>query len=270
MGFEKATGAEGKLQDDFMKKNWEESNGYLKELPVEDINYLPITCSHTMATCNLVDGGCKGLYPEFCDENGIMCKDKILAICPSWSKPLDEGIECIVFRRELEERLPDLPSLLSDFGNQSHDSHQKLTKLQLMLSIHTLFMSKQHSANPDSWSTVVIKVEGMMPQFKELVEEAANYVKNWSGTAAKPDLYLQELETFAKSLQARREPEIGQIAFLAKADLKRFPLWINACFKCLLVAAEVFLQKGESEIFTSTDMLDMGKNFCRQSRKHTA
>ena len=127
-----------------------------------------------MASCNLVDGGCPGLYPEFCDENGIMCKDKILAIAPSWSKPLDDGIERIVFRGELEERLPHLPSLLSDAGNQSHDSHQKLTKLQLMLSIHTLFMSKQKSANPDSWSTVVTKVEGAMPQFKGLVEEAAN------------------------------------------------------------------------------------------------
>ena len=163
------------------------------------------------------------------------------------------------FKIQLEERLPGLASLLSDAGNQSHDSRQKMTKLQLMLSIHALFMSKKKIANPDSWGIVVTKVEGMMPQFKGLVEEAANYVKDWSGTTDKPDVYLQELETFAKSLQARREPDIGQLAFLAKANLKRFPLWITACFKCLLVAARVSIPKGGSNIFTSTDIADMGE-----------
>ena len=59
---------------------------------------------------------------------------------------MEEGIPCIVFRRELEEACPELPGFLSRAGNQSHDVHTKETKLQLMISLHQLFVTEKKKA----------------------------------------------------------------------------------------------------------------------------
>ena len=58
MGFEVAEA--GKLraeQQAFNERNFAESGGYLHSIPFRDIAYLPVTCSHTAATVNIVQGG---------------------------------------------------------------------------------------------------------------------------------------------------------------------------------------------------------------------
>ena len=71
MGFERQL--EGKLYDEqqeFNERNFAESNGDLKHISFRDIEYLPVTCSHTLATVNIVEGGGPGLHPELCNEQG--------------------------------------------------------------------------------------------------------------------------------------------------------------------------------------------------------
>ena len=80
----------------------------------------------------------KGLHAELRDDKPMIDRQKVLNLCPSWNKPLDDGIPCIVFRRELEEACPDLPGFLSLAGNQ--------TKLQLMVSLHQLFVTEKKKA----------------------------------------------------------------------------------------------------------------------------
>ena len=126
MGFEKAELPElQKKQKEFIKKNFEHAGRLLKGIPFHDIDYLPVTCSHTFAACNLIGGGVQGLAKELCDGSMMIDRQKVLKLCPSWNKPLDDGIPCIVFRRELEEACPDLPGFLSRSGNQSYDVHLK-------------------------------------------------------------------------------------------------------------------------------------------------
>ena len=98
------------MQEAFMRKNFAESNGYLKEIPDHDTEYLPVTCSHTFAAANLIEGGTPGLHPELCDSAGLIDKKVVLELCPSWERPLSEGIECVIFHREVEESCPSLPS----------------------------------------------------------------------------------------------------------------------------------------------------------------
>ena len=129
-----------------MKRNFELAGGLLKLIPFHDVEYLPVTCSHTFAACNLVGGGVQGLGEELCDDNMMIGRQKVLNLCPSWKQPVEEGIPCIVFRRELEEACPDLPGFLSQAGNQSHDVHAKETKLQLMISLHQLFVAERNTA----------------------------------------------------------------------------------------------------------------------------
>ena len=58
MGFEKAQ--DGALRDEqeaFNEKMFAESGVYLKAIPLRDIEYLPVTCSHTFASLNIIEGG---------------------------------------------------------------------------------------------------------------------------------------------------------------------------------------------------------------------
>ena len=75
--------------------------------------------SHIFAALNIIEGGCKGLHKELTGDDGKIDRQKVLKLCPSWKKPMEEGIPCTVFRRELEESCPELPAFLSNAMNQN-------------------------------------------------------------------------------------------------------------------------------------------------------
>ena len=77
-----------------------------------------------------------------------MSNSKVLQLCPSWKKA-QEGFKRLVFRRELEERLLDLPCFLSHAGNQTHESHPKETNVQLRLAIHSMYMAEKKKLERD-------------------------------------------------------------------------------------------------------------------------
>ena len=78
MGFEKAasgTTAES-AQENFMRKNFAMSNGYLRTIPFRDVEYLPVTCSHTFAALNIIDGSnIRGIHEKLC-TNGYVDQQK--------------------------------------------------------------------------------------------------------------------------------------------------------------------------------------------------
>ena len=109
MGFEKAEpGPAASAQSEFMSMNFDMANGYLKNIPFFDVEYLPVTCSHTFAALNIIEGAdVKGLHEKL-STDGRIDQVKALQLCPSWKKPMADGIPCIVFRRELEAACPEL------------------------------------------------------------------------------------------------------------------------------------------------------------------
>ena len=56
MGFENGTGPIREFQEAFMRKNYAESNGYLKPTPAHDAVCFPVTSAYTFAAANLVEG----------------------------------------------------------------------------------------------------------------------------------------------------------------------------------------------------------------------
>ena len=70
------------------------------------------------------------------------------------------------------------------------------------------------------------------------IREGASFASAWAG--GDEATYLVEVETFAKTLKVRREPEDEQLAFLAGAQMKRASIskWQIACLKALLQAAD--------------------------------
>ena len=93
----------------------------------------------------------------------------------------------------------------------------------------------------------------LKPHIAPCAQEAAEFAAAWSGGDGAPALV--EAEAYAKSLKVRREPEDGQLATLAKAQLKRAPRWPIACLKTLLQAPDRFCRrKGEAAMFTGADV----------------
>ena len=89
MGFEVAVApAVRDAQERFIEKKFADAGGYLPTIPFRDIEYLPVTCTHTMHCVNIIEGKGPGLHPELCDEHGHVDKDEVLKRCPSWRKPL--------------------------------------------------------------------------------------------------------------------------------------------------------------------------------------
>ena len=281
MGFEPAgteTAASAQrrnMQMKFNATNFAEANGYLKEIAFYDVTYLPVTCAHTFAALNIIEGECKGLNKEFIGDTGFVDKEKVLKLCPSWKKAMEDGIPCTVFRRELEEACPELPAFLSRAGNQSHDVHSKETKLQLMLALQQMVVagtrlrrksaesapaaasapaagiSSDTSSSAAAWESVVQEMIAMKPHSADCVKEAAMFTSMWPEG-------LKEAEIFAKSLKVRREPEEGQLALLATAKMKRAPRWPMMCLKTLMAAPECFCPRhGEARMFTKNDIKNM-------------
>ena len=50
------------LQLEFNERTFAEASGYLRTIPHYDLMYLSVTCSHTLAALNIIEGGCRGLH----------------------------------------------------------------------------------------------------------------------------------------------------------------------------------------------------------------
>ena len=80
MGFEQAEAgtAAASAQKDFMTRNFDMSSGYLRTIPFHDVEYLPVTCSHTFAALNIIEGaGVRGLHDKL-STNGYVDRVKVL------------------------------------------------------------------------------------------------------------------------------------------------------------------------------------------------
>ena len=193
---------------------------------------------------------------------------------PVMEKPLQTGIPCVVFRRELEVACPELPEFLSQAGNQSHDVHAKETKVQIILSLARFFNQQEksnRSGTPGApgtmlpWDIVKRKMKAMKPHIKpEDIDEAVAFVASWGGNDG-----LVEVEAYAKQLPKRREPELGQLQLLACAKVSQFPMWPLACLKACLQAPDDWLSKtGQAKLFCSADIKAMeSKNVVPKIRK---
>ena len=113
-----------------MEDNYRNSDSYLGEVPFHLCEYLAVTDSHIFAACNIVAAGdqCRGLYGPM-STGGKIDREKTLQLCPSWKKPLTEGIPCIVFRRELDIECPELGEFLA--AGPSRNVHLQESKVQV-------------------------------------------------------------------------------------------------------------------------------------------
>ena len=140
-----------------MQNTFGNSDRYLSEIPFHVCEYLPVTCSYMFAAANIVAAGdrCRGLYGPI-STFGRIDQEKTMQLCPSWKKPLTDGIPCIVFRRELDIECPELAEFLA--AGPSRTVHLQESKVQFLLTIHDLINTTVGSAplcSPDKLRSIV-------------------------------------------------------------------------------------------------------------------
>ena len=74
------------MQQNFHVRNFENSNGMLREIPFDVVEFLPVTGSHAFAALNIIEGCVRGFDPQLCGDDGMIDLQKVLKLCPSWKK----------------------------------------------------------------------------------------------------------------------------------------------------------------------------------------
>ena len=87
IGFEPAASAWLRFkQQHFNEGTFVLARGMLNTIPFRDVEYLPVTCSHTFAALNIIESGGRGLDERLCGDDGNIDQQKVLKLCPSWKK----------------------------------------------------------------------------------------------------------------------------------------------------------------------------------------
>ena len=157
--FEKADGAAGQAQAEKNVQVAEASAGAIPLVNPADIMILSTGCSHTSSALRCVDQGGKPpkedkFWAELCDSAGRLPREKFLEKYQSFTKPLTNGLNWVVIRREVEVLCPRLPLLLQEAGNTEHGVEQKSTKMQIMMSIHAKSVRDIRVHGKANWESI--------------------------------------------------------------------------------------------------------------------
>ena len=129
---EKTAGQLGEEYGSLVENCIAQSGGMLPAQDRADMLFFNITATHTTATFRIAEYGAIGIHPEICDEHGMVSKSKIIEERPSYGPPINNGMEHLVFKREICELVPEMAPFLSKADNVTHGIHRKQTSVQTL------------------------------------------------------------------------------------------------------------------------------------------
>ena len=117
-------------------------------------------------------------------------------------------------------------------------------------------MSKEPPPEAPAISAVTTRVDLLSHDVNSVdtLTECAEFAAAWAGDGN--STALKEVESYAKQLTRRNEPEKDQLRYLASAALSRYPKWPIMCLKTS--APDKWATKGEARMFNSTIVKEMG------------
>ena len=252
--FEKCT-VQKELRDEQEKFNVHlhmESDGYLPDVPTENLNKLYIAGAHSTSAIRAVHYRAKALNEAYAGTDGRLSRDILLQLQPTLEEPLTRGTPATVYRQELEVAIPELPGFLSECANVGSGAAKVETLTQTMFNVSRRadMLSKQGK----TIDTAVLgkQIEKHRPwlagEGKGIVEFATTYFLSSHSM-------LKESDAFAKSLKTRRLVPATQLTLLVGAKLLSYARIVQGCYKLLLACPHGFCTRGSADIFTSSDIL---------------
>ena len=93
LAFEIAKGKRFDKQWEFQEKVFRRSGGMIARVLKQNLRFLTLACSHTIAGVRAVKHECKTPLSDYADSEGRLSKAKVLAMCKSYEAPLTHGMK---------------------------------------------------------------------------------------------------------------------------------------------------------------------------------
>ena len=225
-----------------------ESDGYLPPVRAEELEIVTARGSHGTCALRCAKFGAKTVYKQLASGDGLISKEIICDLAPSFRSPLDNGVLYDVMPGQLALEVPKLMSTLSRNGNNFNDVFRLQSSLQICSRIHKLSLQAN---GDDDWEAIAERAcqgnggKAFLPKARML----ADFVKNWAG--GKNDTLLKHLEQYEKGLDGKRKLSPADLQALSKLEIK-YPRYVIAIIKAMLSAPSVD-QGGYSNTFTVGD-----------------
>jgi len=139
----------------------QQSNGQLAPYEANQLRVATIINSHTTAMLRLINyavGNQVAVDPELLKDpsfvklndvvvNGYLSKQRVIEVCPSIKKPLEQGMAYTIIRWEMIAVMPRIIHLICEGDNAKHDTFQKETALQTMKNLHKMSVAMNASTD---------------------------------------------------------------------------------------------------------------------------
>eukprot|EP00959_Pyramimonas_sp_CCMP1952_P331328 6938146-Pyramimonas_sp.AAC.1 len=101
---------------------------------------------------------------------------QVVAVNPSQADALDNGLEWVIIRKEVEAAVPGLPYYLAECGNAGHGTERIQTKLQTLLQIFSRGKQNFESTGDYKWAAVAQRIESTNPRLAKQVLDMTKFV----------------------------------------------------------------------------------------------
>lgn len=184
--------------------------------------------------------------------DGYLCKEKILAKCPSLRAPLETGLKYTHLCWEITVECPSLMRILSEADNAKHTVYNMETPTQTMYSIHAKALQRAAKTDAEWDQVVTLSLRSLGEEKRADLTNLAVFVRKLAGGPGKP--FLIELDKYGKTLKVVREVPSAFMKDLANLELVEAPCFAIGMVKAMMSAADKWLFAGKLKLFVTSDL----------------
>jgi hypothetical protein len=162
-----------------------EADGALGHIEINGIRYVTLSASHTCFSMRLImQRVAHSGDPRICVD-GKLCPVKASTYSEQLAEVLKDGLDVIVFPRELVREVPDLPGLVQSMGNAGLQRGEH--DVQMLLRLHQLITAaQQHPTGRPDFAQIKTRALASKPRCGAAVPGMYHFVMNCSsGTEGK-------------------------------------------------------------------------------------
>eukprot|EP00959_Pyramimonas_sp_CCMP1952_P161035 3367531-Pyramimonas_sp.AAC.1 len=219
---------------------------------------LAVSCAHTLMGLRCARRGVKGFDEELIDDVGHISKDKVYSLCPSYAKPVAEGLRWLVIRSQVDKAVEGFANFVQESSNLGHGAERLQSKVQTLLQIHDMIIRNKKRFNDPKVDQIVREIEKTKPWLKGHVGPMTDFVRLYSGGDV--PVYITQICAYAKQLgDARKDLSAQTFAALGAVSFVQGPEWMAACVKASLAAPDAHCRDGLARLLTTTDVQNTTK-----------
>lgn len=181
------------------------ANGKLGKVVRDECDIAVLSCNHN--TAGLKGINCKAKCNiDSISADGRYSMSKICEKCPSYTKPLTEGLRYFTMEACVEVRFPQFINLTIEACNVGSALAKPDTVLAICAKAHKIAMADIKAGKHVDTKAIVKKLGRAKPALAPNLVEIVDYAVDWAGGS--PPIHLNSTLAFAKGLD---EPNFGNL-----------------------------------------------------------